>query len=186
MKKSKEKSLGDYPKTNLVFHFIDPTLSVHFEEGAFTSDKENEIANKIFALKQSIWIDKTYVGYASSKYSDVFLTPDGWKQICELLSCSDYGKNLSPSHQKKITEVYSVMIVCYLMTEIEKYGVDLEHVGVEIDSSNSIEVEIYKDSTPNDLWKKYPGKWQEWSWESSNYLNKRFTSRSGKNGSKFK
>ena len=170
VKKSKDKVSINQPKTNLVFHFIDPLITIHFEEDAFTDEEENEISDIVFALKQSIWIDKTYVGYASSKYSDVFLAPAGWKQLCDMLVCSDFGRELTLSNQQKVVEAYSVMVVCYLLASIEKYGISAEHIGIEVVSAESIDVEIFEDHTPDDLWKKYPGKWQSWTWKNSNYL----------------
>lgn len=149
------------PRIDLIFHFIDPKIDIEVEDEWFDNDSKNEFIEFIEAFKKSIWIDKTYVGFEGTKYSDVFLTEDGWKQLCELLVISKFGKVLPKIAREQIVEAYQIMIICYLYGEAVKNGWDPEHIKIKPNIDSEIEVEIYIDETPNDSWKEYKGTWQE-------------------------
>jgi hypothetical protein len=160
--KSQKKPRGKAkPRIDLIFHFIDPKVEVELEDGWFDEDSEKEIIDLIDGLKKSIWIDKTYVGFEETKYSDVFLTEDGWKHLCELIVVSGFGKYLPPTGHEQIAEAYSIMIACYLYGEVIKHGWDYEHIKINLNKDEDIDAEIYLDETPNDSWKDYRGTWQD-------------------------
>jgi len=161
LKSKKRSSKKEKPRIDLVFHFLDPEVDVELEDGWFDEDSEKELLDLIDGLKKSIWIDKTYVGFEESKYSDVFLTEDGWKHLCEMIVLSGFGKFLPTSGQEQLAEAYSIMVVCYLYNEIIKRGWDFEHIKITPSKEEDIEAEIYLDQTPNDSWKDYKGTWQD-------------------------
>lgn len=161
LKSQKKTSKKEKPRIDLVFHFLDPKVEVELEDGWFDEESEKEFLDLIDDLKKSIWIDKTYVDFEESKYSDVFLTEDGWKYLCELIVISGFCKFLPSDAQEQITETYQIMVVCYLYIEIVKRGWDQEHIKITPNKEDEIEVEIYIDETPNDSWKEYKGTWQE-------------------------
>lgn len=148
------------PRLDLVFHFIDPRVDVELDDQHDGETKE-ELLALVDELKQSIWIDKTYVGFEGSKYSDAFLTEDGWKRLCELVVESDFCTRLPPQGQEQLVEAYSIMITCYLYGELCKRGIDYDHIDINVSRDDDIEAEIYVDETPNDSWKDYSGTWQE-------------------------
>lgn len=149
-------------KVNLVFHFTDVQLDVALEEGFFDEESEKEVMSLVDDLRKSIWIDQTYVGYDGSKYSDVFLTVEGWEALCAMLVLSNYGEHLHPKSQEQVVEAYQVMTVCYMLTELEKRGWSHEHIKIMPKDDANIEAEIYLDETPLDAWKNYRGPWQDW------------------------
>ena len=160
-KSQKKLTKKEKPRIDLIFHFIDPKVEVELEDGWFDDESEKELMDLIDDLKKSIWIDKTYVGFEESKYSDAFLTEDGWKHLCELIVISGFCKFLPTVGQEKLAEAYSIMVVCYLYGEIVKRGWDHEHIKITVSEDEDIEAEIYIDETPNDAWKDYRGTWQD-------------------------
>lgn len=149
-------------KLDLVFHFVDPEIEVLLEDGCFDSETAKELKTLIDGLKKSIWIDKTYVGFEDSKYSDVFLTEEGWQALCEMLLATKFGETMHPKNQEQVVEAYSIMIICYLYSELAKRGWSHEHIAMRPKDDEDIEAEIYLDQTPLDSWKDYRGKWQDW------------------------
>lgn len=173
LRRSKEESSESKKKrVDLIFHFIDPKVEIELEDGFFDEDSEKELVDLVNDLKKSIWIDKTYVGFDESKYSDVFLTVEGWKHLCELLVISMFGKLLPDAAQEQIVEAYTIMIICYLYGEIIKRGWDHEHIKITPKMDEDIDAEIYVDDTPNDSWKDYTGTWQEVEEEAEKKLKK--------------
>ena len=166
--KSKNKD-----RIDLVFHFIDPKVEIELEDGFFDENSEKELVNLINDLKESIWIDKTYVGFEKTKYSDVFLTEDGWKHLCELIVISGFGRFLPPAGQEQIAEAYSIMIICYLYGEIIKQGWNHEHIKITLSNDEDIDAEIYLDETPNDSWMNYRGTWQDLEIEAEKKTKKK-------------
>lgn len=160
---------------DLVFHFIDPKVEVELEEGWFDDDSEKEVLELIDNLKKSIWIDKTYVGFDDSKYSDVFLTEEGWTALCKMLVASGFGKNLHAAGQEQLAESYPIMVVCYLYGELIKRGWGYEHMSITPVEGSEIEAEIYVDETSHDSWRDYHGTWQELELEAEekNVVEKR-------------
>lgn len=155
------KRVEDTP--DLVFHFIDPPLDVEFDPDFFNKEEQSRIKNLVKELKQSIWIDKTYVDFKGTNYDDAFLNENGWKSLCNLLVISDFGKSLNEANQGQIAETYCAMLLCYMHGELSKnYGVSKEHISIKLDTSVNLDVKISIDETPSDLWSKYPGKWQTW------------------------
>lgn len=177
---SKQDGSEKKERVDLIFHFIDPKVEIELEEGFFDDDSEKEVVDLINNLKKSIWIDKTYVGFETSKYSDVFLTVEGWEHLCELLAISVFGKFLPDAAQEQIAEAYSIMIMCYLYGELIKRGWDHEHIKISPNMSEEIDAEIYLDSTPNDSWKDYTGTWQEIEEETEKKARKSKRSKSCK------
>lgn len=161
LKSQKKQSSGDKPRIDLIFHFVDPKVDIEIEDGWIDEDSEKELVDLINDLKKSIWIDKTYVGFNGSKYSDVFLTEDGWKHLCEMIIISGFGRVLPQVGQEQLAEAYQIMIVCYLYGEIIKRGWNHEHVKITPTEDKDIEVEIYLDETPNESWRDYKGTWQD-------------------------
>lgn len=156
------KQIEDTP--DLVFHFIDPPLEVDLDPDFFDKKEQSRIKNLVKELKESIWIDKTYVAFKGSNYSDAFLQEAGWKSLCNLLVLSDFGKNLNEANQAQVIESYCAMLMCYMYEELgSKFGVtNHEHLFLKLDTSVELDVEVFLDETPSDLWAKYPGKWQTW------------------------
>lgn len=150
------------PKLDLIFHFSDPEIELLFEDGCFDAESEKKVKSLIDDLKKSIWIDKTYVGFKDTKYSDVFLTEDGWDALCEMLISTKFGENLHSKNQEQVVEAYTIMIICYLYGELIKYGWSHEHIAMRPKEDAEIPVEIYLDQTPHDSWKNYKGRWQDW------------------------
>jgi len=158
---AKALSKLEKPTINLVFHFIDPEVEVELEDGFFDEESKKETLKAIKDIKQSIWIDKTYVGFDDSKYSDVFLTVDGWKSLCEMLVLSRFGQLLPASAQENVVDAYTVMMLCYIYGELKKHGIDFEHVKVKPKVSEDIKVEVYADETRSDSYLDYRGRWQD-------------------------
>lgn len=148
-------------RVDLVFHFIDPKVEVELEEGWFDDDSEKEVLELIDNLKKSIWIDKTYVGFDDSKYSDVFLTEEGWTALCKMLVISRFGKTLPATGQEQLAESYPIMVICYIYGELIKRGWDYEHISITPAEDHDIEAEVYIDETSSDSWREYRGTWQE-------------------------
>lgn len=161
LKSQKKPAKKEKPRIDLIFHFVDPKVEIELEDGWFDEDSEKELLDLINGLKKSIWIDKTYVGFDESKYSDVFLTEDGWKHLCEMIVISGFCKFLPKVGQEQLAEAYSIMVVCYLYGEVIKRGWDHEHIKITPSEDDDIEAEIYIDETPNDSWKDYKGTWQD-------------------------
>ena len=158
---SSQTSTIKKPRIDLIFHFLDPKVEVELENGFFDKESEREVLQLIEDIKRSIWIDKTYVGFDDSKYSDVFLTVEGWKALCEMLLVSQFGKLLPVSAQENVVDAYTIMILCYIYSELKKYDIDFEHVKVKPKNSEDINVEIYVDETSNDSYLDYKGRWQD-------------------------
>ena len=149
------------PRIDLIFHFLDPKVEVELENGFFDKESEREVLQLIEDIKRSIWIDKTYVGFDDSKYSDVFLTVEGWKALCEMLLVSQFGKLLPTSAQENVVEAYSIMVICYIYGELKKHGWGYEHIKITPNMSSDIDVEVYVDHTRNDSYLDYKGRWQD-------------------------
>lgn len=161
MKSRKLAKQDKVERVDLVFHFIDPEIEVELEEGWFDDDSKKEVLEFIDGLKKSIWIDKTYVGFDDSKYSDVFLTEEGWTALCKMLVVSGFGKALPVAGQEQLAESYSVMVLCYIYGELVKRGWDYEHISIAPTEDCVMEAEVYIDETSSDSWKEYRGTWQE-------------------------
>ena len=149
------------PRIDLIFHFIDPKVQVELEEEFFDKDTEREVLKTIENIKRSIWIDKTYVGFDDSKYSDVFLTVEGWEALCEMLFLSRFGRLLPSEAQERVVEAYTIMTLCYIYGELKKYGWSYEHIKISPKMSEDIDVEVYVDETSNDSYLDYKGRWQD-------------------------
>lgn len=158
---AKTASKSRKPRIDLVFHFIDPKVQVELEEGFFDKDSEREVLKTIENIKRSIWIDKTYVGFDDSKYSDVFLTVEGWEALCEMLFLSRFGRLLPSEAQERVVEAYTIMMLCYIYGELKKYGWSYEHIKISPKVSEDIDVEVYVDETSNDSYLDYKGRWQD-------------------------
>lgn len=152
---------AEKPAIDLVFHFIDPEVEIELEDGFFDDESKKEVLKTIKDIKRSIWIDKTYVGFDDSKYSDVFLTVDGWKTLCEMLVLSRFGQLLPASAQENVVDAYTIMLLCYMYGELKKYGLDYEHVKVKPKVTEDINVEIYVDETRHNSYLDYKGRWQD-------------------------
>ena len=93
-----------------------------------------------------------------SKYEKTFVTEQGWKDLCQILQRTSYGKKATKEDNDLLHEMYKLMILQYLYQCLEDLGYHIEDIHLEIANGSRFMVEILEDTTTDN----YPGKWQTW------------------------
>ena len=78
--------------TDLEIKISYANVKAHIYDEFFNDDEINEIQEAVAVFSREICIDKTYVAYKGTKYEKTFITEKGWKQLCKLLYCTNFGK----------------------------------------------------------------------------------------------
>ena len=157
MAKKKNKKTEYY---DLTFTFKYVCVNFQVDPDVYSKKDIKEIQKILQVLTKEITIDKSYVDFNLNKHDNVFLTLNGWNELCKLVI--DTRKKASKKQNDTKYEAYIMMILSYLYLAFEQYGYDTEALYFEIEEDSYFMSEYQKDET--EAWKTYPGKWQTWKW----------------------
>lgn len=154
--RKKRQLLKDASKIMLVFKHAQIVCDCNPDQ--YGKEKAQQIQQAVQQLARQICIDRTYSEYPDSKYEKTFVTEQGWKDLCQTLQRTSYGKKATKEDNDLLHEMYKLMILQYLYQCLEDLGYHIEDIHLEIANKSRFMVEILEDTTTD----SYPGKWQTW------------------------
>lgn len=155
----------------LMFIFKNVKFNVDFEDGYFDDEEKKEILSIIKSLSGTMTVDKTYVECLENLRNTVFMVEDGWNSLHDMLIDTEYGKYLHPNNHAILVDAFTTIARCYMYECISAYTDKCQHISITIDTMQDFDVIICKDTS--DEWKKYPGKWQDWEFDSAGKIIKK-------------
>ena len=145
---------------DLVFTFKKCKVDIDIDNDIFDEDEIKKITQAVKVFSKEISIDKSFVGYAGTKYVKTFILEDGWKNLCKIAFKAHCNKKFTKEEYFTLYESYKLLIVFYIYQCLEDIGYDVEGINLEVKkNSNFISnttIDTYQE------WKRYPGKWQTW------------------------
>ena len=109
-------------------------------------------------MAEEIRIDKTYVKFKNTKYRNVFLKEEGWKQLSEFVWKT--GQKYSIMNHMVLRKAFESMIIAYMDHVSMLLGYDPAKIEFRIDPDSEIKLRLAKDTAKE--WQTYPGPWQDW------------------------
>ena len=162
----RRSNVNDTPFTNdieLVFKYVKIDCSLN--EELFDSATATEIRNIIKTAAYEIHIDKSYVAYDENKHKSLYMTPDGWNELCEMICSTNYGTDASKTEYAFMMSAYRVLILFYLYDILKCFGYDIceyEYEDILLDLKPESAYMIEYHTAKHQAWKQYPGRWQDW------------------------
>ena len=158
-------SVHNASSLDIAFLFKGVKFTVMFEDGCFGSEEEKRIKDFIAGMSSGIMIDKSYVECESNKHGDTFMLENGWDALKDLLLDSHFGQFMShPATKETLIDAFTTMLRCYMYEMVSK-NADIEHIMIDVDPSSAFDVVVCRDRSHD--WRKYPGKWQSWSYDDN-------------------
>ena len=123
---------------------------VEFKTAFFDNETEMEIKSFVDQISNEICIDKSFVKCDTNKYTDVFLTEEGWESLKHMLLLSVYGTYLGKKDQEMLTNVFASIAECYILSSMMSYF-DFEyinisdHIELTLDKKSKFDVIVLKD-----------------------------------------
>ena len=146
--------------TDLIFKFEDVPVICHADPSVYTDDDIENLTFVVSTICREILIDKSYVAFDGNPYEKTFMKDDGWRELCEIVEKSGYGRRKMKNHAE-VNEAYRAMIICYIEQVFDDLGYDCDNFQFELPKDAEFKISYLKDSTCE--WKYYPGKWQTWT-----------------------
>ena len=165
MRRKRQSAKSIQPR-DYVFEFKHVKFKVSFEQGVYSDEEAKEIENLIEEIGDHIYIDKSYVDYKGTKYEKNFMREQGWNELCELVTKTNFGLNATKLENQTLLFCFTMMIQCYVYLFLDDLDIDINNVYLEVADNTRFLSHIVIDKTNS--WEKYPGKWQTWGkdiWE---------------------
>ena len=133
-------------RPSLIINLLNLKCSVDINHNFYNKRQIKEIKNIISLLSKDIWIDKTYVSYRKTKYSDAFIKEKSWYDLCQLIIDTDLGTSCSKYEKMEIVDSLLVIVITYLYSCLCKYGYDVQYIEISFKQSSKFKVKYELDN----------------------------------------
>ena len=143
----------------LVYVFLNAPVKCRFDRKSFSDEQAERALAEAESLSRKIWIDKTYVDFAGTKFEKTFLSEEGWNALRNLIKDTDYGNTADSAQRLALENCFRGMAVEYVRQAMQELGWDVDAMEIYAEDDD-FDVEYYPDVAEE--WRRYPGKWQTW------------------------
>jgi hypothetical protein len=125
---------GHFP--SLIVKIIGLKFDIDINEEAYDQDKRREIREFVREMSKEIWIDKTYVDFKGTRWSDAFMVEEKWYEFVDLIWKTGFGKHADDEQLYEISHCLIIMASTLMYIELRKYGYDLDNIDLNVCSTD--------------------------------------------------